>query len=209
MATAKDLEPAQPKTTIYTGPGHEHVNGLWLALSDYNKPASYICGYCGNQVGSKEGYHLSGEAGQGYTRILICPNCNCPTFFSPSSKQYPGEAYGSPVRGLPDNIAALYNEARYAASVGSYTAVVMICRTLLSHLAVENEAKKGESFKFYVNYLDDNHYIPPKGKKWVSKIRDMGNDAVHEIMIMNKEQAEEILFFTENLLRFNYDLPNR
>jgi hypothetical protein len=197
---------AKPVTfaTDYESYGHEIVRGTWFH-AEICGPASYICGYCNNKVGSKEGYIIIDGRG---AKIAICPVCNCPTFFSQNDKQYPGSAYGNPVKGLPKNIETLYNETRYAASVGSYTGVIMLCRTILSHLAVENGAEEGLSFQKYVNYLDDKGFIPPKGKSWVDKIRNMGNDAVHEIKIMNKEDAEKIIFFTENLLRFNYELAN-
>jgi len=39
------------------------------------------------------------------------------------------------------------------------------------HIAVDTGAKEGESFKQYVDYLDNNHYVPPDGKAWVDYIR--------------------------------------
>lgn len=61
----------------------------------------------------------------------------------------------------------------------------------------------------YVEYLSDNHYIPPDGKEWVDQIRKKGNQANHEITLMTKEDAEDIIGFSEMLLRFIYEFPKK
>ena len=61
----------------------------------------------------------------------------------------------------------------------------------------------------YVEYLSDNHYVPPGGKEWVDQIRKKGNEANHKIILMTKEDTEDILGFTEMLLRFVYEFPHK
>jgi hypothetical protein len=58
-----------------------------------------------------------------------------------------------------------------------------------------------------VNYLSDNGFVPPDGKDWVDHIRTKGNEATHEIKIMSKEDAEELLSFAEMLLKFIFEFP--
>lgn len=77
------------------------------------------------------------------------------------------------------------------------------------HLAVDKGAKAGGSFVGYVEFLSDNGYVPPGGKHWVDYIREKGNEANHEIKIMNREDATNLLNFTEMLLRLIYDFPGR
>src|SRR5262249_42952294 len=101
----------------------------------------------------------------------------------------------------------LYDEARNAMSVGSYTAVVLCCRKLLMHIAVAKGALANQTFVKYVAYLADNHYIPPGAKGWVDHIRKKGNEATHEIVIMKKDDAEELISFCAMLMKVIYEFP--
>jgi hypothetical protein len=131
-----------------------------------------------------------------------------PTFLDEGKKQYPGIAFGGDVEGIPDSsLTALYNEARAAMSVGSYTAVVLCCRKLLMHIAVQKNAAAGLNFIAYVEHLSSNHYIPPDALVWVDHIRQKSNEANHEILIMTKEDAEELITFCEMLLKVIYEFP--
>jgi hypothetical protein len=76
------------------------------------------------------------------------------------------------------------------------------------NFAVAQKAKVGETFTFYVTYLSDNGYIPHQGKTWGDQIRQRGNEANHEIILMHENDANLILHFTEMLLRFNYEMPS-
>lgn len=116
---------------------------------------------------------------------------------------------GNPVNSLPQNIGQLYSEIRSCTSAGAYTASVLACRKLLMHLAVEQNAPPGKSFMVYVEYLRDNHYLPPGGEDWVDHIRKAGNEANHEIKLMEQQQASELISFIEMLLKFIYEFPAR
>ncbi len=117
---------------------------------------------------------------------------------------------GEPVAGIPDaSTNALYEEARFAASAGSYTAVVLCCRKILMHLAVSKGAAAGGTFADYVKYLADNHYFPPDARDWVDRIRQKGNEANHEIVVMTVDDAEEILSFVGMLLKVIFEFPAR
>jgi hypothetical protein len=85
----------------------------------------------------------------------------------------------------------------------------MVARKILMHAAVEKGASAGESFLEYVDYLANKGFVPPDGKAWVDYIREKGNEANHEIMLMNKNDAETLISFTEMLLRFIYEFPRR
>jgi len=75
------------------------------------------------------------------------------------------------------------------------------------NLAVSLKAKTGEPFVFYVEYLAANGYVPPNGKGWVDHIRKKGNEATHEIVLMQQRDAEDLIGFTEMLLKFIYEFP--
>ena len=171
----------------------------------------YKCGYCASPLASQKGFVATGyRNGSNATLgwIYICHSCEKPTFFDINQNQTPGPIIGNPVKHIPDSdIENLFNEAKACFSIGAYTSSVMCCRKLLMNISVSEGAKEGAGFADYVNYLDENNYIPPNGKKWVDSIRKLGNEANHKIKFKTPKEAERILKFTEMLLRFIYELP--
>jgi hypothetical protein len=94
-------------------------------------------------------------------------------------------------------------------AVLAYTAAVLACRKILMHIAVEKQAQENQSFVVYVEYLAGKHYVPPGGEGWVDHIRKKGNEANHEIKLMSKADAEELITFVEMLLKLIYEFPAR
>lgn len=76
-------------------------------------------------------------------------------------------------------------------------------------IAVSQGAKAGDSFISYVEYLANNGYVPPNGRGWVDHIRKKGNEATHEIVLMTREDAHDLISFAEMLLKFIYEFPSR
>lgn len=183
----------------------------WIGHAGDMQARKFICGHfgCGREVGSIKGWHYQNrDTGVMEGWIYICPICHRPTFFDDTDGlQIPGVNFGANVDNLPDNVSQLYAEIRKATGVNSYTVAVLGCRKMLMHIAVEKGAKEGQGFIDYVEYLVDNHYAPPGSKPWVDKIREVGNDANHEIKIMAKDQAVELVNFVEMLLKFIYEFP--
>lgn len=168
-------------------------------------PAKYTCGWCGNVVASVVGYRIERAV---EPRIQICPNCLNPTLFR-GDAQVPGVSPGEEVAHLPPDVDALYKEARKCCAASCYTASVLICRKLLMNIAVAQGAAPGLAFIAYVEHLANSGYVPPNGKGWVDHIRKKGNEATHEIALMSKLDADELLAFLEMLLKFIYEFPNR
>jgi len=94
-------------------------------------------------------------------------------------------------------------------SVNAFTAAAMTCRKVLMNVAVAEGAESGLSFAAYVQWLGDNGYVPAKGRNWVDRIRERGNEANHEIPDIDRADAEDVLSFTEMLLKVNYEMPAR
>jgi hypothetical protein len=170
---------------------------------------SYICGFCGHQVGPHLGYIATNHPNPQTRQIYICPTCDKPTFFDENKKQTPGIRIGNNVQGVTDNgVAALYNQARDCASLGAYTATTLLCRKILMNLAVQHGDSPGKSFIEYMGYLEAKGYVPPNGKSWVDRIRTKGNEATHEIRLIEEIESSQILKFTEMLLKFVYEFPS-
>lgn len=173
-------------------------------------PVDYVCGWCDRNVTSYVGSYAkydSTDEVAGFVRM--CPSCGRASWLCSWEPQAPGPKYGDAVSDLPENLGALYGEARDCVAIGAYHAVVMVSRKILMHVAVEKGAKEGESFAAYVNYLSDNNLVPPDSKDWVDEIREIGNDANHEIFDITQDEAKGALDFVSMLLKLVYEYPER
>lgn len=169
---------------------------------------SYTCGYCNTMVtGAVVCYYIwNKETGQQiYNKWLLCPNC---AFGSVkiNDKVFPDTPFGPKLQGLPADVEAAYGEARRCMEVGAYTAAELLCRKILMHVAVEKNAKEGESFAFYLSHLESAGYVTPPMKRWVDLIRQHGNQATHKLDPPEKERAESTVMFTAELLRLTYEM---
>lgn len=182
----------------------------WHAVNTLG-PKAYTCGYCSHSLSSEKGYFADLPPDGRIARrawIYVCHFCGKPTFFSTDGKQTPGANFGEDISGIEDEkIKKLYDEARRCIGANAPTSAILACRKLLMHIAVEKGA--GENLKFieYVEYLSDKGYIPPDSKEWVDEIREKGNEATHEIVIMSDAEAKDLLQLTEMLLKIIYQFP--
>ncbi len=177
----------------------------WQHLNQLT-PKSFTCGHCDKIVASAAGY-FTADSPQRY--VYVCPNCSRPTYFAEDKTQLPGVAPGVEVEYLPDDVEKLYREAQNCVAIGSYTSAVLSCRKLLMHIAVAQQAATEKSFIEYIEYLAEKGYVPPNGQGWVDHIRTKGNEANHEICVMKKADAEQLISFSEMLLKFIYEFPQR
>jgi hypothetical protein len=186
----------------------------WAGQTTYTEAKNYRCGYCGMNVAALTGYGTSIPSTQKPQKFLteqliaLCPNCAKPTFWD-GGRQVPGAQMGKDVQHLPEPISTIYNEARNCAVISAFTAGAMACRKILMNIAVDRGAPENQKFIQYVDYLANNGYVPPNGRAWVDHIRNKGNDAVHEIPVLGREDLSDLIVFTEMLLTFIYEFPNR
>jgi hypothetical protein len=100
-------------------------------------------------------------------------------------------------------------------SVSANTAVAMLCRKMLLHLAHTHDvannpsAQPPSNFAAAVDYLKNNHLVPIQFHNWVDQIRLVGNVANHELPLVETQAATDIALFTHNLLITLYELPQR
>lgn len=175
----------------------------WAGIHQLNV-RRFKCGFCGMVVGSDRGYFNNNLL----QMIYICPHCKRPTYFEQNG-QFPAPLLGSSVSNVPQEVESLYTEARVCTGAGAHTAAVLACRKLLMNIAVNQGAQEGKRFIEYVEYLADKGYVPPNGKIWVDHIRKKGNEATHEIALMNEKDAADLITFVEMLLRFIYEFPSK
>jgi hypothetical protein len=182
------------------------ANQPWSQVQGVS-PAEWDCGYCSAHVGSDRGWWIQTN-GPDRCHIRICSNCLGPTFFLPGNAEYsPSPLPSREIANVPADLASLFNEARASAGAGASTSAVLTCRKILMHIAVEEGAKPDLSFVSYVDFLQKNHYSPPKSDAWVDAIRQLGNEANHEIKLMTSHDARVVIKFVEMLLQFLYEAP--
>jgi hypothetical protein len=111
-----------------------------------------------------------------------------------------------------DDLAA-WNEVLGCLSVGANTAAVMMCRKLLFHVAVahglpeRDGSGRAPNFAKALKHLEDEGIFTKHMRPWIDKIKDVGNEANHEIPITSSEQAMDVALFTRQLIRLAYELP--
>lgn len=182
----------------------------WQSVGPVSESRAFTCGYCGNAIASNQGYlGQNNQRGEDKEFIYICHRCFRPTYFALDSVgQMPGPLFGRTVEHIPiREVRDLYDESRRCLAVNAFTASVLCSRKLLMNVAVSKGANAGETFASYVSYLAEKGYIPPDGKEWVDHVRTKGNEANHEIVLMSRSDAEELITFMEMLLKFVYEFP--
>lgn len=116
--------------------------------------------------------------------------------------------------GLPEVEQRVWQEVRQCMSVGANAAAVMLCRKLLFHIAVTNglpsKNDKGwaPNFQACTDHLLTEGLITARMRPWVDRIKDVGNEANHEIVPITKEQAEDVTMFSQKLLELAFEMDD-
>lgn len=179
----------------------------WSSLGDIS-PKEFTCGYCGREVASNKGYFHNQGDGTPHSFLYICTNCGRPTYFHKGHAQFPGPLIGRDINHLPDDVEEIYKEIRDSMKNSTHTAVLLLGRKLIMHLAVD-VAKSPEKANFidYIEHLKKSGYIPPQADKWLEFMRKQGGDKNHQIQIGTQEEAQKIIKFVEILLLYMYEFP--
>lgn len=155
----------------------------------------YVCGHCSTTV-----MGVVVAAAPNLQRWwLLCPECGKGSVWNDDIILPPPPSFPT-IDGLPDDICSLYDEARTSFDVHAYTGCEMLCRKILMNAAVDKNAKKKETFVYYVNYLESNEYVTPALKSMAVIIRKHGNKAAHEIDPPDMNRARHTLVFTRRIL---------
>ncbi len=181
---------------------HDHV-GTYP-----HETIKFTSAFCGRDVASEKGWNCkAARLDRSIANIRFCPYCNRPSFFEGIS-QFPRVPAGESVEHLPDDISKLYNEARLSAGANAPTAAVLALRKLLMNVAVQKGAKPNQTFQQYVTFFSTEGYVPRGNEHWVDHIRERGNDANHEIALMEDVDAARLIEFAGMLLKLVYEFPS-
>lgn len=108
----------------------------------------------------------------------------------------------------PTDLANLYEEASRTFAASAHTACAMVCRKLLMATACENGDDDGKKFVQYVDYITDKVLTFPKARDAIKKIKDVGNEANHEIAFVAEVDARRSMQIVTYMLNTIYSLPS-
>lgn len=186
------------------------------ATTDENAWADSICPHCGASQLLRVATMTDGNyrAAPDLTQWLRCPVCLKGSVLEDGTI-YPATMPLSEPDGMPALEASVWSDVRKTLSVGAHTAAVMLCRKILFHIAVEkglaskDNRNRAPSFEQALKHLKAEGYVTPPMADWVARIKDVGNEANHELTPISKDEALDVATFTEQLLILTYEMPAR
>lgn len=185
---------------------------LKIDVSEYGTKA-LTCPWCGYHTDSIKIAEFHEEyvscSYKSLFKICQCTNCFRPIIHDwIKDSTIPYRCEFDDIPNMPDNdISKLYKEVRDAHSIGAYTCSVTTCRTLLSHIAVEEGAEEGLNFVKYVRYIEETCLPPCMKKEWLDDIRKSGNECIHELKIADEKLSSDMIKLISIVLRSIYDIP--
>ena len=168
--------------------------------------SSFVCWNCNNRVASDRGYKTHDDNLR--KKIYLCPYCNAPNAYDVSGKAILSSLLGKEIKKLPEKIKNVYDEVRKCMQSNSFTGAVMLMRKIIMNIAVHEGAEKNKSFAEYIDYLCNNGIVHKKSKNKADSIRELGNNANHEIENRTQKEAQNCFEFIELLLMANYEFAD-
>src|SRR6266850_2016071 len=172
---------------------------------------NYSCGWCHTAVDGR--MVAKWDLPDGSVRMLCACSCGGPTALAvkggdtgPIIRQSPAALDFRPGP-WPDKLRKLFEEASLAYSADANTACTMVCRKILMACACEQGDTDGQSFAHYVDYITTQVLTYPKAKASIDQIRQIGNDANHDVTFVTKPDAEKAMRIITYLLDALYAFP--
>lgn len=147
------------------------------------------------------------------TEWLRCAGCNRPAIVD-RGRLIPAAKPLKVPKGLPEEMEPLWDEARTCLQNGANTGAVMLCRKLLFHVAVDkglpDKKANGWAPNFYecVQHLEDEGYFTPNMRRWVDRVKDVGNEQNHELKPIEPAVALDVATFAQQLLVLAYEMDS-
>lgn len=213
----QNQEPEIDSAVFYPVSGEELTKGripgfqmTQLGLGPRHK--TYACGACGGTTNGRVLCQVKRKAD--LADILWCW-CSCdkgePTILiekdGMATTQLPNAREFHSGSDWPTNLSGLYDEAAKAHAAGAYTATAMVCRKLLMACACDKGEKDGQTFAQYVDHLTTKVLNYPDAKTPIDAIRNIGNEATHEVKIVNQADATRAMKIVTYMLNTIYSLP--
>ncbi|MCR9260751.1 MAG: DUF4145 domain-containing protein [Pseudomonadaceae bacterium] len=128
-------------------------------------------------------------------------------------KELPEPANNSAPPFTPDRIAGIFKQAVSSLENGNFDAAGAMTRKCLDIATkyVTNGDKRYENLwlKARIEQMTDDHLLTPELGVWAGIIREDGNSAVHDEVEFGKEEAQEMVDFTEVFLNYVFTIPGK
>lgn len=177
----------------------------------------YTCGYCGHSVHARilaKTYApfmtTMGMTDQLADVICLCECGRITTIHKDviSDIQVPEPKPYKSDKKWDAGVAALFDEAADCFTRNAYTATAMLCRRILMVLACNKKAEPGLRFVQYVDYLAEEVFKDERAHETLTDIKDIGNEANHELEDVSRDEGLFVLEATFHLLNSVYSLPS-
>lgn len=197
----------------------EKISFNWIT---YDKYDSYECSYCLVTVSPYKVWIAKNSFKSAYdipysisSYLYFCNHCGRPTFKDglQNNELFPKKIYGKKIE-LPERykeIKEAFEELRKCISVNAFTAAVMMGRKILTIITynypeTSNEIKKkieSGQIKFFecVVELKKIYALPAINHHLFDKIKNLGNDANHQLEQRSEKDAKEIYEAIELIMK--------
>ncbi len=172
---------------------------------------TFCCPYCAIRVSVLSDTRISdATTGAILYHTFRCNKCHMPVAIGRKGEVIPPMQYlpFESVSHLPESIESLYAECRKCFANECFYSTVLLARTMLMYIAVDQGASENKPFTTYIKFLEDNGYITAYIKPWVDKLRTLGNHYVHDITNATEIEATKAVTFMQYLLKTLYELPH-
>jgi len=178
---------------------------------------SYTCAACGKEthgrVIARMIYAQPEKNHQGTNFWCLC-TCGEPTVLKAETAPYdrtfqaPRGVEFKPGENWPPDLEKLFHEASASFSAGAFTGSAMICRKILMVVACKHGDDEGKTFKEYVEFIIRNVVPIPTAKQSIDAIRQIGNEANHDVAFVNEPDARRAMGIVRYVLNAAYSLPS-
>ena len=154
--------------------------------------------------------------------VALCGRCSSPFLVREALYGIPGEfetvtdteilypiTTRFPLENVPDVVKKAYDQAARSFVVALYDPCALMCRWCLEAVC-QSFGVTGSNLSKKLEALATAGYIDSRMVEWAHGVRLLGNDAAHEIEIdVSKDDARDVLDFTEALLMYVFSLTHR
>ncbi len=169
----------------------------------------FICGECGSPVQGRVVADLLRKDGD-MTLWCLCPCEGASVILERNGnviRQSPVALQFTAAPDWPTTLKQLYEEAAKSHAANAHTAAAMVCRKVLMVCACEKGAKDGLTFTQYVDHITKNVLTFPAAQNAIDAIRGIGNDANHQVAMVNQADAERAMRIVTYMLNTIYSFP--
>jgi hypothetical protein len=202
MATlTRDCPHCKDKNSSFTIQWSER----WRKGDPFDQIAVATCGGCGSPICFKARY-LAGNTA--LTQFPASIDAVPHMFVGPI---WPLKEEPSIPRHLPPEYVPKVVEAENANQAKLPTAVAGLYRSLIDITTKRQLTEAGLDVKGVlmarIDRLADNHIIPKAVAEWAHEVRSIGNEGLHEEMVVSLEDAAVTRNFAQTYLRYAFELP--